>query len=187
VFETTMEHWIALDLETTGLSPTRHQIRELAAVSFGIHDESDAVVHLGTGDLDLSPRRGERKALSRFLRMLGEECVFVAHNAAFDLAFLAEALRRRRLGPFALRGYCTLRLAREVLPDLEGYDLGALQAALGLEGGKRHVALSDARAAAAVFQALVQRAGIADQQALQALHGPPLRVGAASLGGLIER
>ena len=177
-----MERWIALDLETTGLSPTRHEIRELAAVPFGIDDDrTEHALRFTPADFHPSPRRATRARLAELLHTIGEGTVLVAHNAAFDLAFLGEALRRAQLRPFVLRAYCTLRLARVLLPDLRRYDLASLREKLGLEGGEPHVALADARAVAALFKALAQRAGFADEPAIRALHGPPLRVGAASV------
>ena len=61
----------------------------------------------------------------------------------------------------------------------------ALRETLHLEGGKPHVALADARAVAALFKALAERAGFADEEAIRALHGPPVRVGASSASGCI--
>lgn len=172
-----MERWVALDLETTGLSPTRHQIRELAAVSFGIDDDhTEHVLYFTPSDFQPSSRPAARSKLAELLPTIGEGSVLVAHNAAFDLAFLAEAFRLTRVHPFVLRAYCTLRLARALLPDLRRYDLASLRETLHLDGGERHVALADARAVAALFTALVQRAGFVDEQAILALHGPPLQV-----------
>lgn len=170
-----MERWIALDLETTGLSPTRHEIRELAAVPFGIDDDQEHVLYFTPADFQ---RPAARSRLAQLLPTIGEGSVLVAHNAAFDLAFLAEALRRTGVRPFVLRAYCTLRLARALLPNLPRYDLASLRESLHLESGEPHVALADARAVAALFTALVQRAGFVDEQALRELHGPPVRVGA---------
>lgn len=175
-----MERWIALDLETTGLSPTRDQIRELAAVPFGIADtRTEHSLFFTPADFHPLPRRG-RARLAEILRAIGQGSILVAHNAAFDLAFLAEALRRAGIRSFSLRAYCTLRLARALLPDIRRYDLGALREHLGLNGGQPHEALADARMVAALFIALAQRAGWADEQALQKVHGPPVRVGAAA-------
>jgi DNA polymerase III epsilon subunit-like protein len=173
-----MERWIALDLETTGLSPTRHEIRELAVVPFGVDgDLSEQVLHFTRGDFHPSPTTATRAKLAALLRGVGRDAVLVAHNAAFDLAFLAEALRRTRVVPFVLRAYCTLRLARTLLPDARRYDLAALVELLGLKSGRRHVALADARAVAALFKLLVQRGELTNEEAIQALHGPPVRVG----------
>jgi len=172
-----MERWVALDLETTGLSPTRHEIRELAAVPFGIDDDrTEHALRFTPADFHPSPRSATRSRLAELLHTIGEGSVIVAHNAAFDLAFLAEAFRRTRVHPFVLRAYCTLRLARALLPDLRRYDLASLRETLRLEGGELHVALADARAVAALFTALVQRAGFVDEESLRALHGPPLQV-----------
>ncbi len=172
-----MERWIALDVETTGLSPTRHEICELALVPFGIDvDANEHVLRFTQADFHPSPLAATRLRLLALLRAIGADAVLVAHNAAFDLAFLAEALRRARVSPFAFRAYCTLRLARKLLPGLSRFDLAALRDALQIEGGRPHVALADARAVAALFKSLVERGGFADEAALRALHGPPVRV-----------
>lgn len=179
-----MERWIALDLETTGLSPTRHEIRELAMVPFGIEESHAALVlNFNSGDFKAPSEPVTRARLIEAARLAGDGAVLVAHNAAFDLAFLAEALRRVRVSPFILRGYCTLRLARKLLPASPSYDLAALQAALGLNGGKRHVALNDARAVAEIFPALVRHAGLATHAALRSLHGPPILARSSSAYG----
>lgn len=176
-----MERWIALDLETTGLSPTRHAIRELAVVPFGIDDDhTEHVLRFTPLDFHPVPRPATRSRLVELLRAIGEDSVLVAHNAAFDLAFLAEALRRTRVSPYILRAYCTLRLAHALLPDLPRYDLAALRAELHLECGQPHVALADARAVGALFKELAERAGFADEEDLRALHGPPVWVGVRS-------
>jgi DNA polymerase III epsilon subunit-like protein len=170
------ELWVALDLETTGLSPTRHEIRELAVVPFGINDQTEHVLRFTRADFQTSARTRARARLSTLTQMIGEGSVLVAHNAAFDLAFLAEALRRARVRHFVLRAYCTLRLARKLFPKFPRYDLASLTKALGIDGGKPHVALADARAVAALFMALAERAGFVDEEALRTLHGPPLQV-----------
>jgi DNA polymerase III epsilon subunit-like protein len=176
-----MERWIALDLETTGLSPTRHEIRELAVVPFGLgEDHAEHVLRFTPADFQPSPRSATRSRLAELLRTIGDSAVLVAHNAAFDLAFLAEALRRARVRHFVLRGYCTLRLARKLLPEVRRYDLASLCETLGIDSGKPHVALADARAAAALFMALAERARFVDEEALRAMHGPPVRVRASS-------
>lgn len=168
-----MQSWIAVDIETTGLSPTRHLIRELAAVPFGIHEQSETLVYFARDDFRPSGRRQTRRKLAE---MVGDGALLVAHNAAFDIAFLAEALRHAGLGAFTLRAYCTLRLARQLLPELQHYDLSAMRQTLGIHTGKAHAALADAQAVAALFIALVQRAGFTDEDAIRKLHGPPVQV-----------
>jgi len=174
-----MERWIALDVETTGLSPTRHEIRELAAVPFGIDgDSTERVLHFTPGDAQRIARPPLRARIVELLQHIGDGAVFVAHNAVFDLAFLSEALRHARLS-FRLRAYCTLRLARTLLPDLPRYDLASICAAFGIEVQNRHAALGDARAVAALFAALVRKEGFANEQAIRRVHGPPIQVRAS--------
>lgn len=173
-----MEHWVALDLETSGLSPTRHEIRELAAVTFGIeavHQECD--LRFQPADIRKSPRHAVRTKLGGVLEMFARPgSVLVAHNAAFDVAFLSEALRRTDIGPFSFRAYCTLRLARRILPDLPRHDLASLRQELHISTGKPHTAIADARAVAALFTDLTQKANLTSEKALCALHGPPISV-----------
>ncbi len=171
-----MDRWVALDLETTGLSPTRHEICELAAVPFEIDGSyGESVLHFTHNHFERSSGLTPSMRWSRLLQMVGER-VLVAHNAAFDLAFLAEALRRARVRPFALRAYCTLRLARALLPDLPRYDLASLRETLNLPKAKPHAALADAHIVAEIFMVLAERTGFADERDLRSFHGAPLRV-----------
>jgi DNA polymerase III subunit epsilon len=181
---------IALDLETTGLSPTRHKILEIAAVPFDVDGTcAEDVLHLTGVELQAPPRSLIRPGLSDLLRMIGDDSTLITHNAAFDLAFLAEAFRRARVRSFSLRAYCTLRLARAMLPARSRYDLGSLRKALDLPARKSHVALDDARTVAALFTALVHSTGCGDEQTLRALHGPPLQVRSRSAvtGSVVSR
>jgi len=149
-------------------------------VPVGIEGQAEHALRFMPGEFQVPSQTVARRRFEELLAVLNTGTFLVAHNAAFDLAFLAEALRRARIRSFALRAYCTLRLARALLPGLPRYDLAALGKALHLECGGRHVAVHDARAVAALFAALVRQGGLADEKALRALHGPPVRVGASS-------
>jgi len=172
-----IDRWIALDVETSGLSPTRHEIVEIAAVPFDLNGmRTGDSLHLTRADLRAPSRSPTHRGLTELLRTIGDDSILIAHNAAFDLAFLAEAFCRAQVRPFSVRAYCTLRLARALLPDVPRYDLGSLRDTLGLPAEKSHVALADARTVAALFTALVRSAGCADAAKLRALHGPLLQV-----------
>jgi DNA polymerase III epsilon subunit family exonuclease len=77
-------------------------------------------------------------------------CVFVAHNAAFDAAFLRAEFARagRRWDAPAL---CTVRLGRRLVPGLPSHSLDAAAAHAGIEIAGRHRALGDAEAAAGLL------------------------------------
>jgi len=82
----------------------------------------------------------------------------VAHNASFDIAFLAHEMGR--LGMSLPNRYaCTLRRARMRLPGLSNHRLETVCRHLfgGLpEGGRRHRALEDARLTARMWLALME-------------------------------
>ncbi len=74
----------------------------------------------------------------------------VAHNVQFDYAALkAEFLR---LGEhFYMDRFCTVTLAKKFLPGLRRFNLDAVCEKLGIAVRRRHRALDDAEAAAAMF------------------------------------
>jgi DNA polymerase-3 subunit epsilon len=75
-------------------------------------------------------------------------CVFVAHNARFDWAFVSTEIERAR--GLLLQGprVCTVRLARKLLPDLPRRNLDTVSYHFGIEIEGRHRAVGDAVAAA---------------------------------------
>ncbi|MFN2570679.1 MAG: PolC-type DNA polymerase III [Gemmatimonadales bacterium] len=77
-----------------------------------------------------------------------EGCVFVAHNARFDWAFVSTEIERAR--GLLLQGprVCTVRLARRLLPDLPRRNLDWVSGYFGIEIEGRHRAVGDAVAAA---------------------------------------
>lgn len=71
-------------------------------------------------------------------------CVFVAHNARFDYAFLKHEFAR--LGrSFSAKALCTVKLSRRLYPDAPRHNLDSLIERHQLDGADRHRALGDAR------------------------------------------
>ena len=85
-------------------------------------------------------------------------CVFVAHNARFDWAFVSTEIERAR--GLLLQGprVCTVRLARRLLPDLPRRNLDAVSYHFGIEIEGRHRAVGDAVAAAKCLGRLLRLA-----------------------------
>ncbi|HOI17974.1 MAG TPA: 3'-5' exonuclease [Geobacteraceae bacterium] len=82
----------------------------------------------------------------------------VAHNASFDIAFLAHEMGRLGMS-LPIRYVCTLRLARMRLPGLPDHRLETVCRHYygGMPGGvSRHRALDDARLTARVWLALME-------------------------------
>ncbi len=162
---------VVFDTETTGLEPRRgdallsigavrilngriltgetfqaliHPGRRIPQGSTRFHGITDAMV------ADSPPAAAVVPAFHAF----AEHAVLVAHNAAFDLAFLREAA-----GPagvrFANPVLDTMILARFLLGEEGAVSLDALAARLGVPVEGRHSALGDALATAGIFLRLV--------------------------------
>ena len=166
---------IVLDTETTGLEHTLgHRIIEIGCVELidrrltgrTFHrylnperdiDEGALAVHgISRADLDREPRFGD--IAEELLGFIGG-AELVIHNAAFDVAFLDEELKRlpqeaRRIGELCLV-LDSLALAREMHPGQRN-SLDALCKRYSVDNSRRelHGALLDARLLAEVYLAM---------------------------------
>ncbi|MDI6856777.1 MAG: helicase C-terminal domain-containing protein [Dehalococcoidia bacterium] len=158
--------YVALDLETTGLSPESCEIIEVGAVRFDLNGEIESFqalvrprgrvplfVHRLTSiraeDLKRAPTFSEiAPGLTAFLGDLP----VVAHNASFDLSFLAA----QGFAPPAV-AFDTYDLASLLLWEAGEYSLQSVAQHLGVDFPQRHRALADAQAAANVFLRLRSR------------------------------
>jgi DNA polymerase III subunit epsilon len=160
-FESTRE-FIALDLETTGLSAAADRIVEIAAVRFRENGEAVGLfqslvnpqrpvspgayaVH-GLSDQDLAQAPPACEILPQFLEFLGdpERFALVAHNASFDAGFLGSELKRAGLAVSAHSLYDTLALSRARLPMLPSHRLDSVARHFGLDPAGAHRAMADA-------------------------------------------
>ena len=167
---------IILDTETTGLDPQQgHRVIEIAAVEvvdrrltgrhvhFYVNPEREIEagatdVHGLTWDmLRDKPRFGD---VAREFVDFAAGARWIIHNAAFDVAFLDEELRRAKLPTTA--AVCaevvdTLALAREQFPGKKN-SLDALCERFGVADAQRtvHGALLDARLLAEVYLAMTR-------------------------------
>ena len=102
------EVWVALDLETTGLSPKKDRIIEIGAVKFQGHEVLDTFQSFINPGRRLSPFIRQFTGITQaqvneappFSSVAGEFAAFVGsspvvgHNLGFDLGFLeAEGLK----------------------------------------------------------------------------------------------
>lgn len=84
--------------------------------------------------------------------------LFIAHNAAFDSAVLAQMLAYYRLPDPQLRFACTLQMARRAWPDLTSHRLNSVSDFLGVRF-QHHHAGEDAFACAQIALAALQEVG----------------------------
>ncbi|MCI1675222.1 MAG: 3'-5' exonuclease [Ancrocorticia sp.] len=157
-----MSGFAVVDCETTGLDPIRDRIIEVAIVQL----REDATTEYEWSTL-VNPRR---PVAARFIHGITDadvanapffseiapavaallaERVFVAHNAAFDAAFLNAAFAAAAV-PFSIpqrATACTMELSKIYLPPGRHSLVDAAHRA-GLLPQRRHRALADARTAA---------------------------------------
>jgi DNA polymerase III subunit epsilon len=120
---------LAVDLETTGLSPAHDQVLAVGWVPVdGLRidlsgaqrhvvrrdDPGDAVTIHGLTHDDLEEGRPLTEVLAELRRALAGR-VLLAHHAPFELAFLAAALRAVGAPPGLPPAVCTLELQRRLL------------------------------------------------------------------------
>jgi len=165
--------FVALDLETTGLSPRLDRIIEVGAVRFRgdtVLQRFESLVRpevpiplsvqrlTGITDDAVARAPGPESVMRELIEFVGDAAV-VAHSGTFDLSFfttpdpLTGAVARR------YQLFDTLDLARILLPTAPSHSLPHLSRQLVLYHPHPHRALSDADAARQLFAYLCRLAG----------------------------
>jgi len=155
---------VAIDLETTGLSPLVDKIIEIAAFkitpsgdsvyetlinpeisipahTIAIHNISDEMV---SNSPKLHEVLGE---LNQFF----ENLPIVAHNAKFDLGFIVIGLQRLKVELSDSIIYCSCKMARASHKEIANHKLSTLVKEFNIPLVNHHRALDDAFAALKVF------------------------------------
>ena len=162
--------WAVVDVETTGVRAFRgDRIMEIAVVMLDGTVAFHSLVNPGipipqfvaglTGiDAKIVRNAPTFDAIADRLLAALEGCVFVAHNARFDWAFVSTEIERAT--GLVLQGprICTVRLARKLLPDLPRRNLDTVSYHFGIEIEGRHRATGDAVAAAKCLARLLKLA-----------------------------
>lgn len=162
------ERFAVVDVETTGLSAARDRVVEMACVLIdrgSIVDRWSTLVHpqipipaFATGihgitDADVAGAPTFAHAVAQLQRRVGDRIV-AAHNARFDLNFLAPLQPRSAI--------CTMRLARAVVPHAPNHRNQTLREYFRIDRFLRteavaHRALGDALVTAHVLLACRDR------------------------------
>jgi DNA polymerase III epsilon subunit family exonuclease len=177
--------FIALDLETTGLSLLAHRIVEVAAVRFSLtagilecfstlvqpeQDIPEDVIKIHGINAEMLKDKPTFSEISAdLLRFLGNH-ILIGHNVHFDLAFLARALSRsgQELPLNPVIDSC--RLSRKCLPEAPNHKLTTLSDYFKLPyPGQAHRAQPDAEVCAALFKLCLSRVSAQEHQPLSAL------------------
>jgi len=163
------DNFVVLDLETTGLDPTRHEIIEIAAIRYRkgmttqetlqalvkptkkVPDKITKITGITQAMLD---KEGEPLAqvLPQFTEFIGS-LRLVTFNAEFDMAFLEAAYEKHGIVKPVNQVSCALKMARRAWPRRKSFRLEHLANDGAFAEGKAHRALEDARRALIVYAA----------------------------------
>jgi DNA polymerase III subunit epsilon len=166
--------YAVVDVETTGAAAARgHRVTEIAALRVrGDGTVLDEYTTLVNPERPIPPFITALTNISwemvadapRFAEVAGRlrevlcGAVFVAHNAAFDWAFVAGEYARLDGPPLQARSLCTVRMARRLVPEIPRRSLDALSVYFNVPNDARHRAYGDALATVTIFRRLMERA-----------------------------
>ncbi|MDN5344913.1 MAG: ATP-dependent helicase DinG [Clostridia bacterium] len=171
---------VVLDLETTGLDPTRDKIIEIAAVRLEkghLVDRFQTLVNpccpipagiqklTGINDAMVRQAPPLTEVLPHLLDFMAD-AIPAGHNGNFDLAFVSQALGAAGWHRPLLD---TLTLSRLLFPCLPSYRLEFLSHHFALEATEHHRALGDALTTARLLHILWQATLALDRQLLTSL------------------
>lgn len=158
---------IFYDTETTGLSPERDAMVELAAYDEERKTQFVALIHPGCPiPPDASAVHGITDAMvanappfsvvwKEFLAFCEGEVLLIAHNNdAFDQPFLKAECARHQVPFLSCRFLDSLKWARRYRPDLPRYTLQFLRESYGIAANQAHRALDDVLVLQQVFAAM---------------------------------
>jgi DNA polymerase III subunit epsilon len=164
-----LDEFVALDVETTGLKPSRQRIIEIAIIRYR---EGQAV---GSYETLLHPDRAIPEFITKLTTITNEmvedaprfrkvaqevtefigDSLIVGHNVRFDIGFMNAELGRLDLPPLINERLDTMGLAVRLLRQLRKPSLDRVADAVGLSPRKIHRAGGDARLTAEVALRLV--------------------------------
>lgn len=152
-----LDNYVAVDLETTGLNPADEEIIEFAAVrvvdgrvadTFSslanprreISEEITKITGITNEMLATAPDVAD--VLKDFLAFVGDS-VIVGHNVNFDVNFIYDSSERHELGTFSNDFVDTMRISRKCTIGARNHKLDTLLKHYDIVNDNAHRALSD--------------------------------------------
>lgn len=172
------QRFAVVDVETSGLDPTRDRVLQVGCVVVDgeghVIDRWSSLVGRGlavwrsVGPTEVHGIRRRDLWRAPSLRSVLTELSaradgsrLVAHNAPFDMAFLANEARRSGVDLHLGGALCTLRMSRALDPErTRSHRLGDLCERYGIPLIDAHDALADAEATAALLPHLLRAHGV---------------------------
>lgn len=168
-FKTAKSSFVALDLETTGLSDVEDAIIEISAVRVVNGEITARYTQLVDPERDIPKEATEINGINNsmifgkpriyevipnLLDFIGEDVV-AAHNAPFDIRFISQACMRYRF-KLHKKYFDTMDLS-EYWPQAKNRKLSSLLEAANIENKHQHRAEGDAEAVALLVLATMEK------------------------------
>ena len=157
--------FVVFDLETFGLNSHKNEIIEIGAIKLKgtrivdtfssfvnpnkiIPKKISELTHITQDMVDNAPTIED--VLPKFLEFT-KDAVMVAHNSAFDMGFIRRDAKKYMGIDYKPPVIDTLQMARDLYPDLKGYNLDRLNKTFKLSLENHHRAIDDAQSTAKLF------------------------------------
>ena len=157
--------FVVFDLETFGLNSHKNEIIEIGAIKLKgtrivdtfssfvnpnkiIPKKISELTHITQDMVDNAPTIED--VLPKFLEFT-KDAVMVAHNSAFDMGFIRRDAKKYMGIDYKPSIIDTLQMARDLYPDLKGYNLDRLNKTFKLSLENHHRAIDDAQSTAKLF------------------------------------
>ena len=157
--------FVVFDLETFGLNSHKNEIIEIGAIKLKgtrivdtfssfvnpnkiIPKRISELTHITQDMVDNAPAIED--VLPKFLEFT-KDAVMVAHNSAFDMGFIRRDAKKYMGIDYKPSIIDTLQMARDLYPDLKGYNLDRLNKIFKLSLENHHRAIDDAQSTAKLF------------------------------------
>ncbi len=160
--------FVAFDTETTGLEASFHRIVEIGAVKFVLGGSAatqfqtlvnpdrpmppEVIPIHGITDEMVAGAPKIAQALLSLSAFCEPNAILIAHNAPFDLSFVACEVDRTGVPLPNLPVLDTVEIARTCFPSQYSYSLESLTKALDLATSQEHRALADAQLVKSLFE-----------------------------------
>lgn len=148
---------IIVDIETTGLEPTQHEITEIGALKIKGSEVINVFSKLikpnepipanitkltGIDDDMVKDSPPATVVLPQFFDFIGKNPL-IAHNSDFDIPFIKHHMQKSAGKELTNPIGCTLKLSRFLLPNLFNHKLHTVASHFGLTVVNRHRAMGD--------------------------------------------
>jgi len=160
---------VALDLETTGLSPLVDRMIEISLIKWHSAKteiftsfidpemeipEASIAIHGITNEM-IQGAPSVESVLKKYRDFVGD-LPLIAHNAKFDLGFLIFNLHRYQMNFGENDVYCSCQGAKEAFPALTNYKLSTITKELAIKLESHHRAQDDAQACLEVMARAIE-------------------------------